>query len=80
MRRGSLPKQKLKSLSVVEALMSPAPEEQKARERVEARKRRSKKEPEEGKDSKKKEAFIIRQSFDNIGPELNRCCNPPRDR
>ena len=50
--------------------MSLTPKEQKARWRVEARKRQSKKEPEEGKDGKKKEAFIIRQSFDNIGREL----------
>ena len=70
MRSGSLPKQKLKTLSFAEALMSPTPEEKKARERVEARKRRHKKEPEEGKDGKKKEAFILRQSFDNIGREL----------
>ena len=61
MRSGSLPKQKLKTLSFTEALMSPTPEEQKAREQVEARKRRhNKKEPEEGKDEKKKEPFIIR--------------------
>ena len=50
--------------------MSPTPEVKKARECVEARKRRHKKEPEEGKDEKKKETFIIRQSFDNIGREL----------
>ena len=70
MRSGSLPKGKLKTLSFAEALVSPTPEEQKARERVEARKRRHKKDPEEGKDEKKKEAFIIRQSFDAIGQEL----------
>ena len=35
-----------------------------------ARKRRHKKDPEEGKDGKKKEAFIIRQSFDAIGRDL----------
>ena len=69
MRSGSLPKNKLKSLSFAEALMSPTPEEKKARERVDAEKRRSKK-PEEGKEEKKKEAFNIRQSFDNIGREL----------
>ena len=34
MRSGSLPKHKLKSLSFAEALMSPTPEEKKARERV----------------------------------------------
>ena len=50
--------------------MSPTPEEKKVRERVEMRKRRHKKEPEEGKDGKKKESFIIRQSFDNMGREL----------
>ena len=55
MRRESLPKQTLKSLRFAEALMSPTPEEKKARGRVEARKRRNKKEPEEGKDVKKKE-------------------------
>ena len=70
MRSGSLPKHKLKSLSFAEALMSPTPEEKKARERVEARQRRNKKEPEEGKDVKKKEAFVIGQSFDNMGQEL----------
>ena len=70
MRSGSLPKQKLKSLSFAEALMSPTPEEQNARGRVEARERQNKKEPEEGNDGKKKEAFIIRHSFDNIGREL----------
>ena len=32
MRSGSLPKQKLKALSFAEALKSPTPEEQKARE------------------------------------------------
>ena len=37
---------------------------------MEARKRRNKKEPEEGKDEKKKDAFVIRQSFDNMGREL----------
>ena len=50
MRSGSLPKHKLKSLSFAEALTSPTPEEPKARERVEMRKRRHKKEPEEGKE------------------------------
>ena len=71
MRSGSMPKSrsKLKSLSFAEALIDPTPEEKKARERVDAKKRRNKK-PEEGKDGKKKEAFIIRQSFDNIGREL----------
>ena len=71
MRSGSMPKSKskLKSLSFAEALVAPTPEEQKARERVDAKKRRNKK-PEEVKDAKKKEAFIIRQSFDNIGREL----------
>ena len=62
-------KSKLKSLSFAEALVDPTPEEQKARERVDAKKRRNKK-PEEVKDAKKKEAFKIRQSFDNIGREL----------
>ena len=76
MRSGSLLKHKLKTLSFAEtrsfaeALVSPTPEEQKARERVHARKRRHKKDPEEGHDGKKKEAFIIRQSVDNIGREL----------
>ena len=59
MRSGSLPKSKLKSLSFAEAHMRPTPEENKARGRVEARKRRNKKEPEEGKVEKKKEAFIL---------------------
>ena len=36
---------------------------------MDAKKRRNKK-PEEGKEEKKKEAFVIRQSFDNIGREL----------
>ena len=54
MRSGSLPKHKLKSLSFAEALMGPTPEEQTARGRVEARNRRNKKEPEEGKDVEKK--------------------------
>ena len=70
MRSGSFPKHKLKSPSFDDALMSPTPEEQKARGRVEARKRRNMKDPEEGKDWKKKAAFIIRQSWDNIGREL----------
>ena len=48
MRSGSLPKHKPKSLSFVEALMSPTPEEKQARGRVEARKRRSKKDPKKG--------------------------------
>ena len=56
MRSGSLPKSKLKALSFAEAVMSPTPEEKKARERVDAKKRRNKK-PEEGKEEKKKEAF-----------------------
>ena len=38
MRSGSPPKHKLKSLSFADALMSPTPEEKKARERVDARK------------------------------------------
>ena len=58
-----LPKHTLKSLSFADAAMSPTPEEQKARERVDAKKRRNKK-PKEGKEEKKKEAFVIRQSFD----------------
>ena len=66
---GSLPKSKLKSLSFADAVMSPTPEEKKARERVDAKKRRNKK-PEEGNEEEKKEAFVIRQSFDNIGREL----------
>ena len=66
MRSGSLPKHKLMPLIFAGALVSPTPEEQKARERVDARKRRSKKVPEEGKEEKKKEAFIIRQPFDNM--------------
>ena len=37
---------------------------------MDAKKRRNKKIPEEGKDGKKKEAFITRQSFDNMGREL----------
>ena len=72
MRSGSLPKNKLKPLSFAEALMGPTytPEEKKARGRVEARKRRNKKEHEEGKDEKKNEASDIRQSFRNMGREL----------
>ena len=37
---------------------------------MEARKRQNKKEPEEGKGAKKKEAFVIRQPSDNTGREL----------
>ena len=37
---------------------------------MEARNRRHKKGPEEGKGVKKKEPLILRQSFDNIGQEL----------
>ena len=69
-RSGSPPKHKLKTLSFDDALVSPTPEEQKARGRVEARKRRHKKDPEEGNDGKKKEPFIIRPTFDAIGREL----------
>ena len=71
MRSGSLPKTKVKSRSFADALASPTPEEETARERVEARKRRHKTDPEElkGKDGKKKEPFIIGQSFDAIGRE-----------
>ena len=55
MRSVSLPKHKLKALSFADALRAPTPEEQKAREQVtvEARKRRHKKDPEEGKGGKK---------------------------
>ena len=72
MRSGSLPKHKLKTLSFADALTSLTPEEHKAREQdlVEARKRRQsrhKKDPEEGRDGKKKEPFIIRPTFDAIG-------------
>ena len=71
MKSGSLPKTKLKFLSFAEALMSPTPEEKRARERVEARNRRNKQKPEGGKDKKKKkEAFVIQQPFDNMGREL----------
>ena len=70
MRSGSVRKNKLKSPGFAEALMNPTPEEKRARGRVEARKRRNKKEPEEGKDEKKEEAFVIRKSFDNLGREL----------
>ena len=68
-RSGSPPTSKPKTLSFAGAAMSPALEEKKARERVDAKKRRNK-EPEEGKEEKKNEAFVIRQSFDNIGREL----------
>ena len=70
MRSGSLPKNKLKTLSFAEALVSPSPEEQKARERVEARKRRHRKDPEKGNGGKKKELFMIRPTLDAIGREL----------
>ena len=52
MRGGSQPpKHKLKTLSCADALIAPTPEEKKARERVEARTRRNKKQdPEEGKE------------------------------
>ena len=70
MRSGGLPKNKLKTLSFADTIVSPTPEEQNARERVEARKRRHKKDPEEGKDGKKKEPFIIRPTFDALGREL----------
>ena len=71
MRSGSLPKHKLKTLSFAEALVRPTctPEEQNARGRVKTGKRHEK-EPEEGKDGKKKGVFLLRQSFDNIGQEL----------
>ena len=69
MRSGGLPKGKLTTLSFAEAHVSPTPEEQKARRQVEARKQRHKKDPQEGKDGKKKGAFIIGQSFDAIGRE-----------
>ena len=70
MRSESLPKRKFKSLRFADALMSPTPEDKKVRERVEARKRRNKNDPEEDKDGKKKEAFVIRQSSENVGREL----------
>ena len=66
MRSGSLPKHKPKTLSFADALTSPTPVEQKVRARVEMRKRRHKKDPEEGKEGKKKEPFIIRPTFDAI--------------
>ena len=69
MRSGSLPKHKHRTLSFDGALPSPTPEEQKARGRVEAQKRRHKKDPEEGKGGKK-EPFINRPTFDAIGREL----------
>ena len=49
MRSGSLPKHKLKALRFAYALVSPTPEEKKARKRVDAQKRRNKKVPEEGR-------------------------------
>ena len=58
MRSGSLPKHKLKTLSFADALPGPTPEEQTARGRVEARKRRHKKGPEEEKGGKKEPFFI----------------------
>ena len=61
MRSGSLPKHKLKTLSFAEALVSPTPEDQKARERVEARKRRHKKGPEEGRRGRREKSSF----FDN---------------
>ena len=70
MRSGSQPpKLKLKSPSFADALVASTPEEEKARERVEARKRRNKKQdPEEGKEGKKDD-FVIRPTFDAIGRE-----------
>ena len=70
MRSGSLPRHKLTILSFADALMSPTPEEQNARGRVEMRKQRHKNDSEEGKEGKKKEPFMIRPTFDAIGREL----------
>ena len=62
---GQPPKHKPTTLSFADALV-PTPEEKKARERVEARKRRHKKQdPEEGKGGAKDE-FAIRPTFDAI--------------
>ena len=72
MRRVSQsPKHKLKTLSFADALVSPTPEEKKARGlgRVEARKRRHNKDPKEGKGGKRGD-FAIRPTFDDIGREL----------
>ena len=69
MRSGSQPhKHKLEFADALVA--APAPEEKKARERVEAQKRRNtKSDPEEGNAGKKDE-FVIRPTFDTIGREL----------
>ena len=73
MRSGSLPKSKskskLKTLSFADAVIGPTPEEIKAREQVDTRKRRNQ-QPEEGNtEEEKKQTFMTRQSFDNIGRE-----------
>ena len=59
-RSSGFPKHKLKTLSFAEALVSPTPEEQTARGRVEMTKRRHKKDPEESKDGNKTEVFMLR--------------------
>ena len=71
MRSGSNPpKHKLEPPGFADALAAQTPEEKKARARVEARKRRNKKQdPEEGKEGKKDE-FIIGPTFDATGREL----------
>ena len=71
LRSGSQPhKHKLKSLSFADALIAPTPKERNARERVELRKRRNKKQdPEEGKEGEKDD-FVSRPTFDAIGREL----------
>ena len=71
MRSGSQPpKHTLKALSFADALIASTPEEKKARERVEARKRRNKEQdPEEGKEGDNDD-FAIRPTCDAIGREL----------
>ena len=66
MRSGSQPS-KLKLTFADAIAVAPTPQEKKARERVEARKRRNTKpDPEGGKAGKKDEIFVIRPTFDGI--------------
>ena len=71
MRSGSQPsKLKLTFSDAVLVGAAPTPEEKKARERVELRKRRNKKQgPEEGK-AGKQDDFVVRPTYDAIGREL----------
>ena len=69
MRSGSQPSNF--KITIADAVVAvPTPEEKKARERVELRKRRNKKQgPEEGKAGKQDE-FVLRPTYDVVGREL----------